>query len=124
MSQTVSATESNRRTWFSEMQKTCGLIESNNCYYHVAYRARTLSNTREPTTEKAQSERSNSRLLRNRFQIFAEVLFRSSQAARRMIERLIRRSSTQRHLDLDGIVMCVQFGLTKSPNSVQRNFVG
>ena len=48
-----------------------GLTETNNCYYHVAYRPRTLSKTEEPTEETAQWERSNSRL----FLIFAGALF-------------------------------------------------
>ena len=60
----------------------CGLTETNNCYYHVAYRSCTLSKTGEPTAETAQWERSNSWL----FLIFAGVLFRIFQAARRTVE--------------------------------------
>ena len=100
MLQAVLATESNRLTWFSGMRTLEDLHKLTTATPTLHTVPHAFKN-RRLTAETPQWERSNSLLLR----LFAGVLFRSSQAARRMIELLVKSSSTQHHLDLDGIEM-------------------
>ena len=81
MLQAVSATESNRLTWFSGMRTLVDLPKLTTAITTL-HTASARSNTGEPTAGTAQWERSNSWL----FLIFAGVLFRIFQAARRTVE--------------------------------------